>query len=329
MSKQTELAQVADTITVNSGKIGIGTSSPLDALHVQGTIRGNVSDASNENLRLTTDGGGGFVVDVSDATVANPTWSIRTFSNEQLAFDIGGTERMRIDSNGVLRINGGSAWNETNQGTGKGSIHLDPNNATSDTGGAITFGASDVGSGETAMAGIYTRSDSAYGTKMYLATTDSYANGPKTAVKINNRGQVTTPRQPYFAVEMNGNNNYVNTAPNTALPFNVTVHNIGSHFNTSTYRFTAPITGKYLMAVGTINDQSNPIGRIMFYLNGIADGGNMKWGINGSSTAGGGSNTATSIIYMSAGDYVDVRSQSGWINNYQGNHSSWTGMLLG
>jgi len=117
MSKQTELAQVADTITVNSGNVGIGTSSPLDALHVQGTIRGNVSDASNENLRLTTDGGGGFVVDVSDATVANPTWSIRTFSNEPLAFDIGGSERMRIDTSGNLIV-GETSTSAVVNGTG-------------------------------------------------------------------------------------------------------------------------------------------------------------------------------------------------------------------
>jgi len=93
------------SLFINSdGKVGIGASSPFDALHVEGTIRGNVSSASDENIRLTTTGGGGFVVDVDDATVANPTWSIRTFASEPLAFDIGGTERMRIDSNGRVLI---------------------------------------------------------------------------------------------------------------------------------------------------------------------------------------------------------------------------------
>ena len=149
------------------------------------------------------------------------------------------------------------------------------------------------------------------------------------AMLIDSAGRVTTPSQPYFAAEINGNSNYVTASPNTAIPFNAVVHNIGSHFNTSTYRFTAPVTGKYLMAVGLIHNEANPTGRIMFYLNGNADGGNMKWGINGSNTAGGGSHTATAIIYMSANDYVDVRSQSGNINNYQAGHSSWTGMLIG
>ena len=88
----------------SSGEVGIGTSSPFDALHVEGTIRGNVSSASDENIRLTTTGGGGFVIDVDDATVANPTWSIRTFSSEPLAFDIGGTERMRSDTSGNLLV---------------------------------------------------------------------------------------------------------------------------------------------------------------------------------------------------------------------------------
>jgi hypothetical protein len=148
-------------------------------------------------------------------------------------------------------------------------------------------------------------------------------------MRIDSAGRVTKPNQPYFAAEINGNGNYVTTAAGTALPFNAFHHNIGSHFNNSTYRFTAPVTGKYLMAVGVIHNQGNPIGRIMFYLNGNADGGNMKWGINGSQTSGGGSHTATAIIYMSANDYVDVRSQSGNIVNYQSGHSSWTGMLIG
>ena len=79
----------------------------------------------------------------------------------------------------------GTNWNVTTPGTGQGSLHFDPQPpATNNIGNAITFGASDTGSGTTAHAGIYTRSDGNYGTKMYIATTDSYATGSKTAITI-------------------------------------------------------------------------------------------------------------------------------------------------
>ena len=82
--------------------------------------------------------------------------------------------KVYIESQGV-------AWNTTTPGTTRGALHFDPvGNAAQHTGNAITFGASDTGSGSTAQAGIYTRTDSTYGTRMYLATTDSYSAGSKT-----------------------------------------------------------------------------------------------------------------------------------------------------
>ena len=99
-------------------------------------------------------------------------------------------ERMRVHSAGV-RIKSGSAnWNTTTQGTTIGSLHLDPENSSNNFGSAITFGASDTGSGDTAQAGIYTRTDGNYGTKMYFATTDSYADGSKTALEIDQVGDL-------------------------------------------------------------------------------------------------------------------------------------------
>ena len=92
---------------------------------------------------------------------------------------------------GTVDVKGGSAnWNETVQGTGKGSIHIDPQNTTDNFGGAITFGASDASNGDTANAGIYVRSDGNYGTKMYFSTTDSYAQGSKTTMFLGHDGNV-------------------------------------------------------------------------------------------------------------------------------------------
>jgi hypothetical protein len=99
-----------------------------------------------------------------------------------------------------LYIEGGSAnWNETTPGLSVGTIHLDPGVSTNDFGNAITFGASDASSGTDAQAGIYVRSDGAYGTKMYFATTDAYVTGSKTRMYISEGGSVgignTAPSQ--------------------------------------------------------------------------------------------------------------------------------------
>ena len=85
----------------------------------------------------------------------------------------------------------GTNWNVTTPGKTQGSLHFDPQPPSTDNiGNAITFGASDTSSGTTAHAGIYTRSDGTYGTKMYIATTDDYSIGSKTAITILQNGSV-------------------------------------------------------------------------------------------------------------------------------------------
>ena len=92
--------------------------------------------------------------------------------------------KVYIESQGV-------DWNETTPGLTRGALHFDPvGNGAANTGNAITFGASDHSNGGVADAGIYTRSDGTYGSKMYFATTDSYAVGSKTAMMIDNAGNV-------------------------------------------------------------------------------------------------------------------------------------------
>jgi len=92
---------------------------------------------------------------------------------------------------GKIVLEGNSAaWNTTTPGTTTGSLHFDPGATTDHFGSAITFGASDTGDGANAQAGIYTRSDGSYGTRMYFATTDSYASGSKVAMYINHNKDV-------------------------------------------------------------------------------------------------------------------------------------------
>ena len=84
MSKQNELAQFADVVTVNSGKVGIGTSSPDNSLEID--------NSANYQLRLKGAGSSFAELGIDDNN------RFRIFSN--------GAERMRIDSSGNLLVNG-------------------------------------------------------------------------------------------------------------------------------------------------------------------------------------------------------------------------------
>jgi hypothetical protein len=93
--------------------------------------------------------------------------------------------------------------NTTTPGTGTYGINF-VGHGTPDNASGITWS----WSGSTAQAGIYVQSSGSYGTKMYIATTDSFAAGAKTAVSIDHVGNVSVTRGSLSvlnAITQNGN----------------------------------------------------------------------------------------------------------------------------
>jgi len=83
----------------SSGNVGIGLSTPTAPLHVSSSGTG-----AEDIFRVSNVAGGAFQVRCEDLAAANPTWTLRTFANEPMAFAISTTEAMRINSSGNVGI---------------------------------------------------------------------------------------------------------------------------------------------------------------------------------------------------------------------------------
>tara|TARA_Y100001968_G_C18990998_1_gene541404 strand:+ start:105 stop:611 length:507 start_codon:yes stop_codon:yes gene_type:complete len=72
-----------------------------------------------------------------------------------------------------------------------------------------------------------------------------HTNGT-TAQTVDSTGRILTPARPSFFAHRRGQGNQsLSATVNALVQFNQTDHNIGSHFNTSTYKFTCPVSGVY------------------------------------------------------------------------------------
>ena len=85
-----------DNITLDSsGRVGVGTASPINALHINGAA-GEVSS----RFRLSSTEGSGFTIRSESSTET----MLNVDSSENLLFGVGGAEKVRIDSDGRLLV---------------------------------------------------------------------------------------------------------------------------------------------------------------------------------------------------------------------------------
>jgi len=85
-------------------------------------------------------------------------------------------------------------------------------------------------------------------------------------MRIDSAGRVTMPYQPAFRATGGGGGGAVTTNP---IPYPTEAFDIGGNYNTSTYRFTAPIAGVYHFDAGVyINNNNSNFGLIRMDVNG-------------------------------------------------------------
>ncbi len=146
-------------------------------------------------------------------------------------------------------------------------------------------------------------------------------------MKIDGSGRVTKPYQPYFKMRPSWSEGTTYN-DGTVIAFGTSVTNNGGHFNTSTYKFTAPIAGLYWFDVCFLTQSSTAIADIRLWINGANP--DIYGGYSGNWT-GHKQAKITHIIYLSAGDTVDVRpgGSGSTTLNASGMHNWFQGYLLG
>jgi hypothetical protein len=321
----------------SSGNVGIGTSSPAVKLQVSansGYVESRVTSGTNDV---------GLAIDGSNAYLA-------VFDAIPLQFQTNATERMRIASNGAVLVGSTSLLSSSSNfqinctsGGGVGGANPTPsvmlnysaaggggsfntlclhyNTSTVGNGSALTFSGLDSAGSRytTALIGTVLTANTAAAPSANLVFNTLSAGALNETMKIDFAGRVTMPYQPAFYA-------YISTSGsvNGVIPFNSVQVNIGSYYNTSTYRFTAPVAGTYYFSVGL--NTNTTAGSFYFRKNGSGT-------VNGSNANTGGISTWTKIttdvmLTLAAGDYIEAVT-SGSYNYDSITYNFLTGWLIG
>ena len=142
------------------------------------------------------------------------------------------------------------------------------------------------------------------------------------ALHINSSGYVTTPSQPAFHADAGAAQTVAGTVQFTGV-----MTNNGNHYNTSTYTFTAPVTGIYKFSARIMKAQDATVD-FHFRVNGSQAANNLYDTATATNQLNSG--TINMVRHLNSNDSVTVYSAStsgtNWIH---AGHREFTGFLIG
>ena len=286
--------------------------------------QGAVITAEVDGTPGSNDMPGRLVLKTTADGAATPTERVRINSSGQFVVGTNPT----VSSGNIAHIEAPTSFNsgetivniEGNNATAAARLLLHNNNTGANAHNEIL--GVDAGGQSTSSIRFYNTDQSNNYGEIAFGTRNQSGVPPEDRMRINKDGQITKPYQASFAAMKSGNAYSLN---GQVFPFDTTTHNIGSHFNTSNYRFTAPVAGRYLFCFYSILNSSGQ-GRYEILINGSANQNGTR--VHMTPNTSNWDHVSTSwILNLAANDYIQMTSvtNTGW---HGGHWQRFCGELL-
>jgi len=151
------------------------------------------------------------------------------------------------------------------------------------------------------------------------------------ALTIDSSGRVLTPARPAFMAAATGNSNYLSVYSGSPFPANTAYKNVGGHYSTSTYKFTAPVEGFYLFTWSSLTNNTGSGSRPCLFVNNSSNHPSGFRPIAGNDTGAqaGGTTSYSVICHLRVNDTAFMSSDNGSLYYYGGDHNHFSGILMG
>ena len=226
--------------------------------------------------------------------------------NQAILIGTNGTERMRVTHEGSVGI-----------GTNNSTYELEVHDGTGAAALRMKDGANNV------ICDLIANSTGGLLRTTYNHPLVFHTNQVE-RMRIDTNGIVTMPNQPAFRAYISGGPQSINGT----IPFSQNDYNIGSNYNTSNYRFTAPVAGRYQFNFYSIYRGNHTNNYFGFLKNGASFNGDRAHFTHPNLGSAWDYIDMSQVLNLSAGDYVTALTHAA-VDLHGGNWAAFSGHLVG